>query len=164
MSVSESVATDEQLARVLQIGVVLEELVEARAYEHYRALAEESDEVDDAVEELLLEAREESGEHREHLERLIEDLDAESIPYGEIEALVREKYGGSKPESIDGVLEDQLASEETAYTFYDGVIAAIESGDADFAVDRDRLLRALRRIREEEAEGVEEVGAVIEAR
>ena len=164
MSVSESVATDEQLARVLQIGVVLEELVEARAYEHYRSLAEEADDVDGAVEELLLEAREESGEHREYLEGLIEELDAESLPYGEIEALVREKYGRSRPESIDAVLEDQLASEETAYTFYDGVIAAIESGDADFSIDRDRLLEVLRRIQVEEAQGVEEVSEVMEAR
>ena len=164
MSVSESVATDQQLARVLQIGVVLEELVEARAYEHYRSLAEEADEVDEAVEELLLEAREESGEHREYLEALIEDLEAESIPYGEIEALVREKYGGSKPETIDGVLEDQLTSEQTAYTFYDGVIASIESGEADFSIDRERLVEVLRRIQAEEAEGVEEVSAVIEGR
>ena len=164
MSVSESVATDQQLARVLQIGVVLEELVEARAYEHYRALADEADDVDEAVEELLLEAREESGEHREYLEELIEELDAESIPYGEIEALVREKYGVSKPESIDGVLQDQLTSERTAYIFYDGVIAAIESGEADFSVDRGRLIDVLRRIQDEEAEGVEEVSEVIEAR
>jgi len=164
VSVSESVASDQQLARLLQIGVVLEELVEARAYEHYRSLAEETDSVEEAVEELLLEAREESGEHRERLESLIDELQAESIPHGEIERLVREKYGLSKPESIEAVLHDQRTSEETAYNYYDGVIAAIESGDAEFGIERDRLLSTLREIRAEEAEGAEEVTEVIEAR
>ena len=161
MSVSRSVASDGQLARVLQIGVVLEELVEARAYEHYRSLVDE-DQADEAVEELLLEAREESGEHRERLESLIDELEAESVPYGEIETLVRERYGKSKPESVDAVLRDQLTSEQTAYNFYDAVVAAIEAGDAEFGVDRDHLLSELRDIQAEEAEGAEEVSEVIE--
>ena len=162
MSVGRSVASDQQLARVLQIGVVLEELVEARAYEHYRSLVDDAEEVDEEVEELLLEAREESGEHRERLEDLIADLEAESVPYGEIETLVRERYGKSKPESVDAVLHDQLTSEETAYNYYDGVVAAIEAGDAEFGIDRDRLLSELRDIQAEEAEGAEEVSEVIE--
>jgi rubrerythrin len=164
VSLSQTLASDQQLARVLQVGVVLEELVEARAYEHYRALAEETDDVDEEVEELLLEANEESREHRERLATLVEDLEAESLPHGEIEALVREKYGRSKPGNIEAVLYDQRASEETAYNYYDGVIAAIEAGDADFGVDRDRLLSTLRDIRAEEAEGAEEVSEVIERR
>jgi rubrerythrin len=159
VSVSRSVASDQQLARVLQVGVVLEELVEARAYEHYRSLA---DEVDEEIEDLLLEAREESGEHRERLEALIQDLEADSVPYGEIEALVQEKYGRSKPADVDALLRDQLTSEETAYTYYDGVIAAIQAGDAEFSIDRDRLLSTLRDIQAEEAEGAEEVSEVIE--
>lgn len=168
MSVSQSVASDRQLARVLQVGVVLEELVEARAYEHYRALAEEAEaegtDVDEEVEELLLEAHEESREHRDRLAALVEELSAERLPHGEIEALVREKYGGSAPESFEAVLHDQLTSEETAYNYYDGVIAAIEAGDAEFGIDRDRLLSTLRDIRAEEAEGAEEVSEVIEGR
>ena len=168
MSLTQSVASDQQLARVLQVGVVLEELVEARAYEHYRALAQEAEAegrgVDEEVEELLLEAHEESREHRDRLAALVSDLSAESLAHGEIEALVREKYGQSKPESFDAVLHDQLTSEETAYNYYDGVIAAIEAGDADFSVERDRLLSTLRDIRAEEAEGAEEVNEVIEAR
>ena len=42
MSLSYPVASDHQLGRLLQIGMVLEEVVEARAYEHHEAL-------DDAV-------------------------------------------------------------------------------------------------------------------
>ena len=165
MSISQSVGSDQQLARVLQVGVVLEELVEARAYEHYRALALEAGEgVEEDVEELLLEAREESGEHRSRLEALVTELNAESLPHGEIESLVREKYGRSAPDSIDAVLHDQRASEETAYNYYDSVIAAIEASDADFSIDRDRLVSTLREIRAEEAEGAEEVGELIERR
>ena len=163
MSLSQSLASDQQLARVLQVGVVLEELVEARAYEHYRALADET-EIDEEVEELLLEANEESREHRDRLAALVEDLEAENLPHGEIEALVREKYGRSAPDDIEAVLYDQRASEETAYNYYDGVIAAIEAGDADFSIDRDRLLSVLRDIRAEEAEGAEEVSEVISGR
>ena len=165
MSLSQSVVSDQQLARVLQIGVVLEELVEARAYEHYRSLAEDgAGDVDEDVEELLLEAHEESREHRDRLATLVEDLSAESLPHGEIETLVKERYGHSKPDSFEAVLHDQLTSEETAYNYYDGVIAAIEAGNAEFSVDRDRLLATLRDIRAEEAEGAEEVNEVIEAR
>jgi rubrerythrin len=164
VSVGRAVESDERLARVLQVGVVLEELVEARAYEHYRSLAEEAGGVDADIEELLLEAREESGEHRERLERLIDDLNAESVPFAEIEALVQEKYGRSKPESIEAVLTDQRASEETAFNYYDGVIDAIESSETDYGLDRERLLSTLRDIRAEEAEGAEEVQEVIDAR
>jgi len=164
VSTGRAVESDERLARVLQVGVVLEELVEARAYEHYRSLAEEGERIDEEIEEMLLEAREESGEHRERLETLIDDLAAESVPFAEIEALVQEKYGRSKPESIDEVLADQHASEETAFNYYDGVIDAIEASETDFGLDRDRLLATLRDIRAEEAEGAEEVKEVIDAR
>lgn len=164
MSVTQSIDSVHQFARLIQIGVVLEELVEARAYEHYRSLAEEAGEVDEEIEELLLEAREESGEHRERLEALIDDLEAESIPYGRIETLVREKYGKSKPEDVEAVLHDQLTSEQTAYNFYDGVVDAIESGEATFGIERDRLLSTLRDIRAEEAEGAEEVNEVLSGR
>ncbi|MFB6354104.1 MAG: ferritin-like domain-containing protein, partial [Halobacteriales archaeon] len=148
-----------------QIGVVLEEVVEARAYHHYRALAEESGvELDPEIAELLEHAREESADHRERLENLIDELDAESVPFEEVEALVREQYGQSRPEDFDGVLYDQLAGEETAYKFYDDLIQAIEASDATFSVERDRLVAALTAIREEEADGVEEVTDVMRGR
>lgn len=164
MSASQRVESDHQLARLLQIGVVLEEVVEARAYHHYQSLAEEDRDLDEELESLLEHAAEESAEHRKRLEELIEELDAESIPFEDIETLVEAQYGKTKPEDFDGVLYDQLCNEETAYKFYDDLIAAVEGSDADFSIDRDRLLSVLTEIREEEAKGVEEVTRIMETR
>ena len=162
MTVNDRVSTDTQLARLLQIGVVLEEVVEVRAARHYDALSPE--ERDDDIEALLAEAREESAEHRERLESLIDQLDAEAVPLDEVEALVEATYAQTGPEDFDGVLYDQLHGEETAYKFYDDLIEAVEASDATFGLDREELLATLKDIREEEAHGVEEVTAVMEAR
>jgi len=43
VSVSQRIASDDQLARLLQIGIVLEEVVEARAHHHYQSLDAELD-------------------------------------------------------------------------------------------------------------------------
>jgi len=163
MSVSHRVGSDHQLARLLQIGIVLEEVVEARAHHHYQSLDAEAD-PDPEIEALLADAAEESADHRDRLEALIADLDAESIPFEDIEALVEAQYAQTKPEDFDGVLYDQLCNEETAYKFYDDLVAAIEASDARFSVDRGRLLDTLRSIREEEAAGVEEVTKIMETR
>jgi ferritin-like protein len=165
VSLASRVASDRQLARLLQIGIVLEEVVEARAYHHHRELSEdEQAELDEEIEELLEHAAEESADHRQRLEALIDDLEAESIAFEEIEALVDGQYGQTKPEDFDGILYDQLHSEETAYKFYDDLIGAIEGSDARFGVDRDRLLETLRAIRDEEEEGVREVTEIMETR
>jgi len=161
VSVGRRVTSDDQLARLLQIGIVLEEVVEARAHHHAESL--EGD-LDEEVAELLADAAEESAEHRVRLEALIDELGVESVPFDEIESLVEARYGRTRPEDFDGVLYDQLCNEETAYKFYDDLIAAIEGSDAEFALDRDRLLDTLRSIREEEAEGVREVTEVMERR
>jgi hypothetical protein len=162
MSVSHRVGSDHQLARLLQIGIVLEEVVEARAY-HHQSLDDAPD-LDPEVESLLADAAAESAVHRERLEGLIDGLNADSIPFEDIEGLVEARYGQTKPEDFDGVLYDQLCNEETAYKFYDDLISAIEASDARFSVDRERLLDTLRSIREDEAEGVEEVTNVMERR
>ncbi|MFW5911443.1 MAG: ferritin family protein [Halolamina sp.] len=164
MSVDQRVDSDHQLARLLQIGVVLEEVVEARAYRHYQSLAEEDRDLEADVEALLEEAAAESATHRERLEELVGELDADSIPFEDVETLVEARYGRTKPEDFDGVLYDQLCNEETAYKFYDDLIDAIEASDARFSVDRDRVLTVLGEIRAEEAEGVEEVTRIMEAR
>ncbi len=164
MSVGNQVTSDHQLARLLQIGVVLEEVVEARAAHHSQSLATESDELDDEVERLLEEAANESADHRQRLESLIAELNVESIPFEEVEGLVEAQYGKTKPEDFDGVLYDQLCNEETAYKFYDDLIEAIRGSDVEFAIDRDRLLDVLETIREEEAEGVQEVTRIMERR
>jgi hypothetical protein len=164
MSVGHRVTSDHQLARLLQIGIVLEEVVEARAYHHYQSLAEEDRELDEELESLLEHAAEESAEHRERLEALIDELDAESIPFEDVETLVEAQYGKTKPEDFDGVLYDQLCNEETAYKFYDDLVGAIRASDATFSIDRDRLVSLLTEIRDEEAAGVEEVTKIMERR
>jgi rubrerythrin len=162
VSVGSRVSSDDQLARLLQIGVVLEEVVEARAYHHYRSL--DGVELDAEVEDLLEHAAEESADHRERLEALVRRLDAESIPFEDIEALVERRYGKTKPDDFDGVLYDQLCNEETAYKFYDDLIEAIDASDATFSVDREELLETLRAIRDEEEAGVETVTDIMERR
>ena len=162
VSVGHRVTSDHQLARLLQIGVVLEEVVEARSHHHYRSLADEQ--LDPEIEELLEHASEESAEHRQRLEGLIDELDADSIPFDEIEGLVEARYGQNQPDDFDGILYDQLCNEETAYKFYDDLVGAIRASDAQFTVDRDRLLDVLVGIREEEADGVETVTRIMERR
>jgi rubrerythrin len=158
VSLQRPVGSDHQLARLLQIGVVLEEVVEARAAKHAR----ESRDVSEAVRAFLTEAAAESAGHRDRLEALIDELHAESIPFEEIQRLVEAQYEAD--DDFDGVLYDQLCNEETAYKFYDDLIGAIEASQTEFSVDRDRLLSTLERIREEEAEGAEEVTELMEDR
>lgn len=165
MSVEQRVKSDRQLVRLLQIGIVLEEVVEARASKHYQSLSDDEREaMDPGIAELLAHAAEESAEHREQLEDLIDQLEAESVPFEVIESLVDERYGQARPEDFDDILYDQLHGEETAYKFYDDLIEAIEESDATFAIDRDRVLETLREIREEEEEGVREVTELMEGR
>ncbi|MFB6152554.1 MAG: ferritin-like domain-containing protein [Haloarculaceae archaeon] len=158
MSLSVPVGSDHQLARLLQIGVVLEEVVEARAAKH----AEETADLDDDVRAMLEDAAAESAEHRERLEELIDELNAETVPFEEIERLVEAQYEAD--EDFDDVLYDQLCNEETAYKFYDDLIDAIDESDVAFSLDRERLVETLASIREEEAAGVEEVTELMEGR
>ncbi len=163
MSLGQRVSNDQQLTRLLQIGVVLEEVVESRAAHHLESLpADQRNTIDGEVQELLEEAATESAVHRDRLEALIAELDAETVSYEDINALVDARYG--PPEDTDGVLYDQLCNEETAYKFYDDLIEAIEASDAEFGIDRDRLLETLTDIREEEREGVEDVTDIMERR
>ncbi len=158
MSLQSPVGSDHQLARLLQIGVVLEEVVEARAVKHAR----ETEDADETVRSFLEEAATESADHRDRLEALVDDLQAETIPFEEIKTLVEEQYEAEG--DFDGVLYDQLCNEETAYKFYDDLIEAVENSEASFSVDRDHLLSVLREIRDEEEAGVEDVTQLMEAR
>ena len=160
MSVTHPVASDHQLARLLQIGMVLEEVIEARARKHYETLGDE--ELDAEVVAVLEGAAEESGEHRRRLESLVDELDADPVAYEEIETLVAARY--ETDTDFDGVLYDQLCNEETAYKFYDDLIAGIENSEIEFTIDRERLLGVLREIRADEREGVEDVTALMERR
>ena len=157
MSLRSPVSTDHQLARLLQIGVVLEEVVEARASKHA-----DSGALDDEVRAFLREAAAESATHRERLDDLVARLDADTIPFEEIKTLVEAQYEADS--DFDSVLYDQLCNEETAYKFYDDLIAAVEGSDAEFGVDRERLLATLRSIRAEEEAGVQDVADLMEER
>ncbi|PSP37617.1 rubrerythrin [Halobacteriales archaeon SW_8_65_20] len=159
MSLSYPVANDHQLARLLQIGMVLEEVIEARAGKHYETLA---DEERDDVETLLEHAATESARHRGQLEALIDTLDADPVAYEEIEQLVAARYESDT--DTDGVLYDQLANEETAYKFYDDLIEAIEGSNVEFGLPRSELLDTLREIRADEKTGVEDVTQLMETR
>jgi len=158
MSLRTPVGSDHQLARLLQIGIVLEEVVEARAAKH----AAETEDLDDETKELLEEAATESADHRQRLEELVAELDAETIGFEEIQRLVEEQYEADQ--DFDGVLYDQLCNEETAYKFYDDLIEAIEETDTAFSIDREHVLSTLRELRAEEKEGVEEVTELMERR
>ncbi|MFO7833576.1 MAG: ferritin-like domain-containing protein [Halohasta sp.] len=164
MSLGQQVGSDRQLARLLQIGIVLEEVVEARASRHYQSLAEEDRTLDDEIEDLLSHAAEESADHRKRLEALIDGLAVDSVPFDEIETLVEARYGKTKPEDFDGVLYDQLCNEETAYKFYADLIEAIEASDAEFSVDRERVIEVLEGLKDEERDGVEQVTTIMEER
>jgi len=159
VSLSYPVASDHQLARLLQIGMVLEEVVEARAHQQNERL---DTELESPTRTLLAETAKEAANHRDRLEELVDRLDADPVAYKEIEQLVAARY---EPDTnTDGVLYDQLASEETAYKFYDDLLSAIESSDIGFGVDRDYLVGVLREIRTEEEAGVERVMKLMEAR
>ena len=158
MSLQSPVGSDHQLARLLQIGVVLEEVVEARAAKHAR----ESQDVDEDVRAFLAEAADESAGHRDRLEELVDELDADTVAFEEIKGLVEAQYEADQ--DFDWVLYDQLCNEETAYKFYDDLIEAIEGSEANFGVDREHLLAVLRELRDEEEAGVEEVTALMEDR
>ena len=157
VSVQQPVASDHQLARLLQIGVVLEEVVEARAAKHADA-----DDLDDSLRAYLREAAAESATHRERLDELVDGLEADTIPFDEVKLLVEQQYEADQ--DFDGILYDQLCNEETAYKFYDDLIGAIEESDAEFGLDREHLLSVLREIRAEEEAGVEDVTELMEDR
>ena len=163
MSVGHQVDSDHQLARLLQIGIVLEEVVEARSHHHSQSL-EEGVRLDPEIETLLEDAADESAEHRERLEGLVDRLDAESVPFEQIEALVEAQYGATEPDDFDDILYDQLCNEETAYKFYDDLVGALRASKASFSIDRDRLIDVLAELREEEAQGVEEVTRLMNTR
>ena len=159
MSLARPVGSDHQLARLLQIGIVLEEVVEARAAKH----VDVSDaDLDPEVRAFLNEAVEESADHRARLETLLAELDADTVAFEEIEPLVAERYEAD--DDFDGVLYDQLCNEETAYKFDEDVLAAIENSEVQFPVDREYLRSVLEAIKAEEKAGVERVTELMEER
>jgi rubrerythrin len=162
MNIEVRCASEDQLVRLLQVGVVLEEVFEARAGQHSKHFIAANDRItDDEVSDILTEAKEESAEHRYRLESLIDELDANTVPFEQIQTLVAEKYGETKPNRFNGLLHDQYHSEKSAYNFYDNLIRSIENSDTEFSVSRERVLETLRTIRREEKEGADRVKELI---
>jgi rubrerythrin len=153
----QAVDSDHQLARLLQIGLVLEEVVEARAAKHAN-----TGDLDDEVRAFLREAAAESATHRDRLGELVAELEADTVAFDEVNQLVEARY--ESDEDFDGVLYDQLCNEETAYKFYEDLIEAVSHSEATFTIERDRLLSELRAIQREEEAGVEEVTRLMEDR
>ncbi|ERG88132.1 MAG: hypothetical protein J07HX5_00275 [halophilic archaeon J07HX5] len=148
-------SSDHQLARLLQIGVVLEEVAEARA-ERYAAEPGVAPE----LAAYLRDAAQESATHRMRLNALTDQLNADTVPYEQIETLVGQRYEADT--AFDGILYDQLCSEETAYKFYDDLIAALAGTDTRFTVDRRQIVTTLRSIRADEQAGVEKIARLME--
>ncbi len=142
------------LARLLQVGVVIEEYAEEKSA---RLLA---DSVDDDVRDTLLESLEESTEHRDRLVELVSRVGADVDPET-VEERVRDAVEASVEEPADEVeaLERQLESELMAYEFYDDVLTAID--DSDFGcMDRDtvdEVTSTLSEIRDDELEDAREI-------
>jgi len=111
VSVSQRIASDDQLARLLQIGIVLEEVVEARAHHHYQSLSTPNS-TTRSRRCSPTPPRSRPNTASERLESLIEGLGVDSVPFDEIESLVDARYGRTRPEDFDGVLYDQLCNEE----------------------------------------------------
>ncbi|CCQ32699.1 hypothetical protein HLRTI_000013 [Halorhabdus tiamatea SARL4B] len=156
MTLQRPVTSDHQLGRLLQIGVVLEEVVEARARKHL----ETSDDLDAELETLLEDAAAQANQHRGRLETLIADLEAESVDYEDIEPLVEAQYQADQ--DFDDIIYDQLCNAETAYKFLDDLLGALEASDTEFSVDREELVSMLEVLREAEARGVETVTDLME--
>jgi rubrerythrin len=140
--------------------MILEDVVEARAYQHKESIENES--LDGPVSTILEDAAEESKNHRHRLESLIDKFEVNFGDKAEIKKLVAERYQSEI--NFEGILHDQLRSEKTAYRFYDNLISDIESSETTFSIERDQLLSVLREIRQEEKDGVEELKELIEAR
>lgn len=140
-----------QIVRLLQIGIVLEEIAEARAAKHAR----DAGGIDSDVQSYLEAAASDTARHRTRVEELLDRLDADTVPFDRIERLVDEQYDAEQ--DTDGVLYDQLCSEETAFKLYDDLITVIRAADIEHGIQRDQLLAELESLRAEEAADVRAV-------
>lgn len=131
MSVARSIDSVTQLSRLIEIGIVLEELVETRA----RSQAGDAGETVGAHLEASA-AR--AAEHRTRLFSILADLDVDASPAEELHTLVARQYEADQ--EFDHVLYDHLCNVETAYKFYADLVAAVEvSTVEECAAIADRL-------------------------
>lgn len=152
-----AVPSEDDLARLLQIGVVIEEYAEEKSA---RLLAEGVN--DEDVREILDESLEESDEHRRRLLELVRGV-GEDVDEEHVESLVRDAVEAKigETDDTDEALRRQLASERLAYSYYDSLIEACRASESiDDAVLED-VLETLEEIREDELEDAEKIETVL---
>lgn len=158
MSTIKQPITRTDLIRFLQIGMVLEEIIEARSYQHQNIISNVDGELASPIDELLEEAHNESVEHRTRLEQFIRDLDSDHSQPEEVRTLVNERYSRSEPENAKDILFDQLHGERSAHRYYSMVLNILEENEIeeDIDIDFEELISTIEQIKNEEAQGVRE--------
>jgi len=142
---------EKDLARLLQMGVVVEEYAEEKSA---RLLGESVE--DDEVRAELQDPLNESGEHRDILAELVQEVGAD-IDKERVERLVREAVEAEVDEPKDGekALRQQLETERLAYSFYDNLIEACRA--SKWADEYEDILSVLSDIRRDELEDANEI-------
>lgn len=155
---SDSAVPDrDMLVRLLQVGVVIEEYAEEKSAYMLSAAVD-----DEFAEDVLMDSRDESREHRETLLELISEIDGSGFEADAVEAVVREAVEASVPRPGDRreALETQLRSERLAYDYYDRLIEALRASDLEREVVG-RVVETLEEIREDELEDARELEEIL---
>ncbi|XGI84637.1 hypothetical protein ACEU6E_05160 [Halorutilales archaeon Cl-col2-1] len=171
---SEKRISDEDiLVRLLQMGVVIEEYAEEKS-----AFISGRSTQNDYIQEILLDALDESQTHRDTLIDLIDEVrtDETRMDARHVEELVRERVERSiDAETDEQALREQLRSERLAYSFYDTLIDACENtktseGETETGVEGDlemnddkvqKVVSTLKEIREDEKEDARKIENIL---
>ena len=152
-----AVPSEDDLARLLQIGVVIEEYAEEKSA---RLLSDAVD--DESVREMLDESLEESDEHRRRILDVVRDMGAD-VDEEHVESLVRDAVETNidSPANPDEALRQQLKSERLAYSYYDSLIEACRASENIDDGTLAGVLDTLEEIREDEREDAEKIETVL---
>ncbi|MFB6162873.1 MAG: ferritin-like domain-containing protein [Halococcoides sp.] len=146
MSVARSIDSAHQFARLVQIGVVLEELVETRAQSQASV-------ADDPVRAHLERAGATAAEHRTRLLAILDAVASDPGPAEELQTLVQHQYEADQ--EFDHVLYDHLCNVETAYKFYADLLAALESSTVELPADEGAIVDRIAHLKADERRAVE---------
>lgn len=158
MSLKSPRRSNQQLVRLLQICLVLEEIVEARATKQ----AKQSGRLDEETRRVLEETVATSARHRQRLTVLLESVDADSVSFGEVQQLVDDRYEAEK--NFENPLYDQLCNSETLFKLYETLIETLTDRQAEPGLDSEYLRSGLKELRAEETESVQEITRLLESR
>jgi len=152
-----AVPSEDDLARLLQIGVVIEEYAEEKSA---RLLSDAVD--DESVRDMLDESLEESDEHRRRILDVVRRMGAD-VDEGHIESLVRDAVEANvdTPSNPDEALRQQLDSERLAYSYYDSLIEACRASESIDDETLAEVVETLEDIREDELEDAEKIENVL---